>query len=171
MGICASDLREWVIKPCLEALGDYSPLAEQLLVATAAQESILGLHCYCEQYKGLGLYRITREKHRELWDKYLIGFPDVASRQRGLASQQQFLLNPENELITNLSYSTGIAWMVYRRAGVDTLIDVKKTTDLNTLAQLWATYFDNGTRTEKNTKEFIQRYRTLVKPYLHKKAA
>ncbi len=171
MGICAGEFREWVIKPCLDALGDYSPLAEQLLVATAAQESLLGQQCYCTQYQGLGPYRITKDKHRELWDSYLVNLPDLASRQRGLASQQQFLLDPERELITNLSYSTGIAWMIYRRALTNTPIDVKKTTDLKSLARLWATHFDNGTHTERNIEEFIERYRLLVKPYLYKKAA
>lgn len=167
MGICASDLRTYVIKPCLEALGDYSPLAEQLMVATAAQESQLGLHAYCEQTKGLGLYRLSREKHRELWDKYLVNFPDLASRQRGLASQQQFLRNPEHELITNLSYSTGIAWMIYRRAGIDT----SKPAELAALAQLWASHFDNGTNSARNPDEFIQSYRKMVTPDLHKQVA
>lgn len=171
MGICASDLREWIIKPCLNVLGDYSPLAEQLLVATAAQESLLGQQCYCEEHSGLGLYRITKEKHRELWDSYLLNFPDLASRLRGLASQQQFLLDPERELITNLSYSTGIAWMIYRRAAPHAFTGNHNPPDLKTLAQLWTMHFDNGTHTQRHTDEFIQRYRTLVKPYLHKKVA
>ncbi|QEY12879.1 hypothetical protein [Cellvibrio sp. KY-YJ-3] len=167
MGICASDLQQWIIKPCLEALGDYSPFAEQLLLATAAQESQLGLHCYSEQYQGLGLYRITRNKHRELWDLYLIQFPDLASRQRGLASQQQFLLDPERELVTNLSYSTGMAWMIYRRAH----IDCNNFPDLPTLAQLWAAHFDNGTGAVRNTDGFIQSYNKLITPYLHRQVA
>lgn len=167
MGICASDLQQWIIKPCLEVLGDYSPFAEQLLLATAAQESQPGLHCYSKQYQGLGLYRITKGKHREVWDRYLIQFPDLASRQRGLASQQQFLLDPEHELVTNLSYSTGIAWMIYRRAN----IDCSNFPDLTTLAHLWATHFDNGTGAVRNTDAFIQSYRTLIAPYLQRKVA
>lgn len=170
MGICASDMREWIVKPCLEALDDYSPWAEQLLLATAAQESQLGSRCYSAADKGLGLYRITSEKHRELWDHYLVHFPDLASRQRGLASQQQFLLHPDNELVTNLSYSTGMAWMIYRHAGISAPADTTPAS-IHTLAQLWATHFDNGTQTPKKTADFIQRYRTLIKPYLYKKAA
>ncbi|WP_449523068.1 hypothetical protein [Cellvibrio sp.] len=158
MGIYASDLRELIIKPYLQGLGEYSDVAENLLLGTAAQESLLGLHCYCAQTKGLGLYRITAEKHLELWDTYLVQFPDLASQQRGLASQQQFLKHPHNELMSNLTYATGMAWMLYRRSAIDT----SKPADISALAQLWANHFDNGTNCPRNADDFIQVYRTLV---------
>jgi len=167
MGIYASDLREWIIKPYLQGLGEYSEVAENLLLGTAAQESLLGLHCFCAQTKGLGLYRITAEKHRELWDSYLVQFPDLASQQRGLASQQQFLKDPHGELITNLTYTTGMAWMIYRRAAIET----SKPLDLPALAQLWANHFDNGTGTARNADEFIQTYRSLVMGTCNKRVA
>jgi hypothetical protein len=158
MGIYANDLREWIIKPALLGLGEYSEVAENLLLGTAAQESLLGSHCYCAQTKGLGLYRITAEKHRELWDTYLVQFPDLASLQRGLASQQQFLKDPHGELMNNLIYTTGMAWMIYRRAAIET----GKSLDLSTLAQLWALHFDNGTDALRNADEFVQTYRNLI---------
>lgn len=167
MGICANELSEWIIKPSLEALGDYSPLAEQLLLATAAQESLLGLHCYDGKSEGMGLYRITKAKHRALWDSYLIQFPDLASRQRGLASQQQFLLDPERELITNLSYSTGMAWMIYRQAG----INPGAACDPLSMAQLWVAFFDNGCGAVRNTDVFLNNYQQLIAPYLPRKVA
>ncbi len=167
MGICANELSQWIIKPSLEALGDYSPLAAQLLLATAAQESRLGLHCHDQQSQGLGLYRMTKEKHRELWDRYLIQFPDLASRQRGLASQQQFLLDPERELMTNLSYSTGMAWMIYRRANVL----AGPFADPVHLAQLWVAFFDNGSGNVRNADMFLQNYHQLIAPYLERKVA
>ncbi len=158
MGIYVSDLRELIIKPCLEALGDYSDIAENLLAGTAAQGSLLGQQYYCEQTQGLGIYRVTTKKHVETWDKYLIQFPDLASRVRGFASQQQFLKNPHNELISNLSYATIIAWMIYRANGVDT----SKTPEVNNLAQLWATHFDNGTGCTRDIEDFIATYRSTV---------
>ena len=158
MGIYASDLRELIIKPYLQGLGEYSEVAENLLLGTAAQESLLGSHCYYAQSKGMGMYRITAEKHRELWDAYLVQFPDLASQQRGLASQQQFLKNPHGELMSNLIYTTGMAWMIYRRAAIDT----SKPLDLPALAQLWANHFDNGTSSPRNADEFMQTYRNLV---------
>ena len=158
MGIDVSDLRELIVKPYLKGLGEYSDIAENLLRGTAAQESLLGARCFCTQTKGFGLYRITAEKHQELWDRYLVQFPDLASQQRGLASQQQFLKNPHGELISNLTYSTGMAWMIYRR----NLIDTTKPLEISTLAQLWANYFDNGTGCPRNADDFMQTYRTLV---------
>lgn len=158
MGIYANDLREWIIKPYLQGLGEYSEVAENLLLGTAAQESLLGLHCFCPHTKGLGLYRMTAEKHRELWDSYLIQFPDLASQQRGLASQQQFLKNPHGELVSNLTYATGMAWMQYRRS----LIDINRPQETSGLAQLWANHFDNGTGCQRNPDEFMQTFRTRV---------
>lgn len=101
---------------------------------------------------------MTAEKHRELWDTYLVQFPDLASQQRGLASQQQFLKNPHAELMSNLSYATGMAWMLYRRSAIDT----SKAVDTSALAQLWANYFDNGTDCARNVDDFIQTYHRLV---------
>lgn len=157
MGIYVSDLRDQVIKPCLEILGDFSETGTNLLMGTAAQESIAG-PCFCPDRQGLGIYRITIQKHYEVWDKYLIQFPDLASLVRGLASQQQFLKNPHNELVGNLSYATAIAWMIYK----STLIDLKKPTDLSGLAHFWAAQFDNGTGCLRRVEDFIDTYRINV---------
>lgn len=158
MSICINQLREQVIKPYLELMGENSAAAQNLLLGTAAQESLLGAHCYCSQTHGFGLYRITAEKHVELWDKYLVQFPDLASQLRGLASQQQFLKTPHRELISNLLYATGIAWMIYRRCGIET----NKTIKFSDLALLWATHFDNGTDTHRNPDDFMHSYRTFL---------
>lgn len=167
MGICATDLQHWIIRPTLEFLGDYSPLAEQLLLGTAAQESHLGLHCFAQHTQGMGLYRITQNTHRAIWDEYLIQYPELASRQRGLASQQQFLSDPERELITNLAYSTGIAWMIYRRAGINT----QGNGELNLLAHLWSEHFDNGTGVVRTSDAFVQTYLSMVIPDLQRQVA
>ncbi|HEY8938847.1 MAG TPA: hypothetical protein VIM59_01615 [Cellvibrio sp.] len=158
MGIDVNDLRTLIIKPCLEAIGDYSETAENLLAGTAAQESLAGQQSYCDQTEGLGIYQITAAKHVETWDKYLIQFPDLASRVRGFASQQQFLKHPHSELIGNLSYATVIAWMIYRANGVDT----SKMAQVNNLAQLWATHFNNGTGCTRNIEDFIATYRATI---------
>ena len=158
MGIAVRELRELIIKPCLQVFNEDSETAENLLLGTAAQESLLGQHCFCQKTNGLGIYRITAEKHRELWDQYLVQFPELASLQRGMASQQQFLKNPHNELITNLGYSTGMAWMIYRRAG----IDFQKPLEFTSLAALWAAHFDNGTGATRHADDFVQTYRNLI---------
>ncbi len=158
MSIYVSDLREQIIKPCLEALGDFSDSNADLLLGTATQESLLSEQHYCAERQGLGIYRITAEKHREIWDKYLIQFPDLASMVRGFASQQQFLKNPHQELISNWAYATAVAWMIYKSSNIET----GKSMDGNGLAQLWARCFENGTGCARNAEEFMATYRSTM---------
>lgn len=108
-------LRQCVIEPTLKSLGMYSCAAVKLLIGTAAQES----QCdpFCRRDQGLGIYQISAQQHRAIWDQYLAFKPDLASLVRGLASQHQFLQDPDQELVTNLAYSTAIAWIIYLRSG------------------------------------------------------
>lgn len=110
----ADHLKEYVIQPTLEYLGAWTPESEQFLLSTAIEAPDLGL--FSARNPGLGIFNITHEQHREIWDKYLAFNPDLASRIRGLASQRAFLSNPDAELQTNLSYCTAIAWLLYRRS-------------------------------------------------------
>ena len=146
MSIYAEDLREFVIRPTLTSLGDWSLAAENLLLGTAAQESQLGFriapHCNSDR---LGLYCISPSTHVEVWDKYLITDPELASRLRGLASQQQFLKSPHAELMTNLGYATGVAWMIYRRNN----LALNDTMQPRELAGYWLDYY--------NTRDNLQR--------------
>lgn len=166
MGISTNDLREAIIRPTLELLGEWSQGAENLLLGTAAQESQLGFRLHDDTGDGLGLYSISARTHTQIWDKFLINDPELASRLRGLASQQQFLKSPHNELIVNLSYATGVAWMIYKRHGLLLL----NNTSVRELAQLWLSYYctrddQNDQTTHKNIAEidtFVQNYRTLV---------
>lgn len=152
MGIYVSDIRVLIIKPCLVALGEYSIAAENLLTGTASLES---QGQYCAGTPGLGIYQITASKHRELWDNYLVQFPDLASTVRGFASQQQFFRDPHGELVGNLHYATAMAWMIYRAAGVAP----GEPADLHNIAQLWARHFDNGVGCLRNPDNFIANYR------------
>lgn len=166
MGIYATDLRELVIRPTLVSLNEWSQTAENLLIGTAAQESQLGFRMHPDNDSGLGLYRISAQTHTQVWDKYLITDPELASRLRGLASQQQFLKSPHNELIINLSYATGIAWMIYKRHNPM----LSDNLNVYELATYWLHYYctrDNEgdqitNSTDTKIEKFIQSYRKLV---------
>jgi hypothetical protein len=116
MYVTAEHLKEQVIKPTLKYLGAWSTAAEEFLVCAATAPPDLGL--FSERKDSLGIFHITSAQHRDIWDNYLAFDPDQASRVRGLASQRQFLSNPDAELQTNLSYSTAVAWLLYQRAAV-----------------------------------------------------
>ncbi len=155
MGICAKELREYVIRPTLKQLGQYSRAAENLLLGTAAQESGLGTHLKEEHSHGLGIYRISRQRHIKVWDQYLVNFPQLASDVRGLASQHEFLEHPHAELTTNLSYATAIAWAIYCQHGV---VLPQNPDNAEALAQQWLQHFH---RAGGARRDFINSYRQL----------
>ena len=143
------DLRR-VIRTALKQLGDWSPAAENLLLGTALQES--GHNARLREGRRLGIYRISPAAHRAVWDKYLVGDPELASRVRGLAGQHGFLCDPHGELATNLKYATAIAWMIYRRHGHD-LPDAE---DIAGLARHWHRHFHS--RPSGSAEDFVSSY-------------
>lgn len=157
MGICLDELRLMVIRPTLKHLRAWSAGMENLLLGTAARESQLGFHLKQGRRHGLGIYQIQPHTHREVWDRYLIDHPALASKVRGLASQRDFLQHPHSELATNLRYATAIAWLIYHSAGADHVEE----NDVATMARLWHQYFHHGPAATE--EDFRQSYEQLVK--------
>jgi hypothetical protein len=116
MYVTAEHLQQQVIQPTLKYLGAWTAPIENFLLSAAVNAPDLGL--FCARKEGLGIFHITPKQHRDIWDNYLAFNPDLASRIRGLASQRAFLSNPDNELQTNLSYCTAIAWLLYDRSNI-----------------------------------------------------
>ncbi|WP_044874801.1 hypothetical protein [Pseudomonas sp. LFM046] len=152
MGIAASDLRQHVIRPTLLYLQRPSPTAERLLLGTAACQSALGSELDCNH--GRGLYRISDERHQQLWDEHLAFDPDLASRVRGLASQHAFLTAPHLELIVNLRYATAIAWLLVESS----ILVLPAADDLIGMAAVWRQVF----QPEGNLREFIDAWQRHV---------
>lgn len=157
MGICATELRQWVIKPTLKRLGVYSKAAENLLLATAAQESGLGSHLKPAGQRALGIYQIHSLSHRHIWDDHLAQRSDMASVVRGLASQHDFLSQPHAELATNLSYATAIAWFMYARHADFRLA---KNDNIETLASLWKRFYHP--KSKLSVKDFSDNFNRYV---------
>ncbi|GGY72561.1 hypothetical protein GCM10011613_16950 [Cellvibrio zantedeschiae] len=165
MGIYVNDLRELIIRPALEHLNEWSQTAENLLLGTAAQESQLGFRVQSDTGDSLGIYGIKAQTHIRVWDEFLVTDPELASRLRGLASQQQFLKFPHQELITNLSYASGMAWMMYKRCH----LKFPANADIHELASYWLNLYatQNESIAQINSNEltlekFAQNYRTFV---------
>lgn len=154
-----SELREQIIGPTLKYLGINSSVAEELLLGTAALES--KLNPLCQGDDGLGIYQITPDQHRQIWDQYLAFKPDLASKVRGLASQHRFLQDPDKELSWNLSYATAIAWLIYQREE----IVLPKHSEVHQLGQLWLKCFGKNQDSGKNERRFngwLTNYRRSV---------
>lgn len=135
MSINPADLAKHVIKPTLQYLGMDSKAAEHLLLGTAAQES--NFDPFESFSGGIGIYQISSQEHRRAWDHFLAFKPELASLVRGLASQHQFLHNPDWELKTNLAYSTAIAWVIYLQSGTQ----LPEADDADGLSQYWENNF------------------------------
>ena len=156
MGICSHEFLQYVIQPTLRQLGVQSGVAEQLLLATANFQSGLGQQL--QQNQGIGIYGISAELHTEVWDRYLALDCDLASQIRGMASQHEFPKAPHCELLTNMSYATAIAWMIYRYRGVK----IPDANDPATLARCWQKAFLNRPGSDKETAEFVCCYVELL---------
>ncbi len=159
MQLSAADLRYQIIRPTLSYLGLNSPVTEELLLTTAAMES--GFDPLCTRHGGIGIFQINPQQHRQIWDQHLAFEPDCASRVRGLASQHRFLQDPDQELRSNLSYATAIAWLMYRRCGVEVVDDASP--DL--LCELWQACFHPGNGSQQLFERFrgcLQRYRVAA---------
>jgi len=155
----ADDLRTLVIRDTLKYLHDWSPAAENLLLGTAIQESGLGFSL--REGRSSGIYHISPAAHRAVWDKYLIDHPEQASKVRGLASQHSFLEDPHGELISNMKYSTAIAWYIYKRADAT----LPSADDIEGLATLWHRHFH--ARATGTVNEFVRNYRELALTHRH----
>ena len=152
MGIAASELCRYVIRPTLIYLGRHSATAESLLLGIAASQSALGSALH--DRRGHGLYRIAEHRHQALWDDYLALDPERASLVRGLASQHAFLTGPHLELTVNLRYATTIAWMLIEAEHRE----LPAADDLLGMAQVWRRVF----RPHGRTKDFIAAWQRCI---------
>jgi len=154
MGIAASELCRYVIRPTLMYLGSHSKTAEALLLGIAASQSELGSALH--DRRGHGLYRITEPRHRALWDHYLALDPERASLVRGLASQHAFLSGPHLELTVNLGYATAIAWLLVEEQHTA----LPAADDLLGMARIWRKTFQPQGR----LRDFTYAWQTCVSP-------
>ena len=154
MLFAADEFRQLIVRDTLKSLDEWAPSHETLLLGTVAQESRMGLSL--KRGRLLGIYHISSNTHRAVWDKYLLHHPELASRVRGLAGQHSFICDPHGELVGNLKYATAIAWLIYRR------IDEKlpASDDIPGLARYWHRHFRS--KASASVAEFITSYQTYI---------
>ena len=108
-------LREYIVQPTLEALGEFNPklntrAAVELIMGTAAQESDLGFFLHQGfDGGGLGIYQIEAATHEDVW-RYLRRpeNEELANIILNFVSQAD-----DKSLIGNLHYATAIARVKY----------------------------------------------------------
>jgi hypothetical protein len=127
-------------------------------MATAAQASGLGFHLLNKRGRSFGIFQISSNCHLNIWDQYLVQYPDLASNVRGLASQHEFLSHPHAELATNLSYATAMAWMVYQRCPES----LPEASDIEGMAEYWTKHWGKPRNRRfrcVRKEEFMSNYR------------
>ena len=154
MFFAADEFRQLIVRNTLKAIDEWAPVHENLLLGTAAQESDLGRNLKCGRL--LGIYHISPNTHRAVWDKYLLHYPELASRVRGLAGQHSFIHDPHGELVSNLKYATAIAWLVYKRSQKA----LPEESDIAGLAKYWHRHF--RAKASASKAEFIAHYQTYI---------
>jgi len=154
MGIAASELSQFVIRPTLIYLDRHCASAEALLLGVAASQSALGSALH--DRRGHGLYRIGESRHQSIWDQFLARDPELASLVRGLASQHAFLSGPHLELTVNLRYATAIAWMLIEEQAPE----LPAADDLLGLARIWRQTFQPQGR----LRDFTCAWQTCIAP-------
>lgn len=129
-------LRELIIRPCLEKLKKWSPDAEELLILTCAQESRGGT--YVKQMKGpaLCIYQMEPNTHDDIWKSYL---PNHTNLSYTILDHLQYSRIPTADtLMFNIGYATMMARVHYLR--VEEPIPSAK--DIPALAAYWNTYYN-----------------------------
>lgn len=158
--IKATDLRDYVIVPVLKLLEFYdprmySPAAVNLLLGTAAHESLCGFHL--KQVKGpaLGIYQIEPATHADLFTNFLRHRPGLLEIFQGLRN------GGPDQLVWDLRYSTAVARTIYWRAP-DALPDKD---DIDGQAMLWKKVF-NTSAGRGSTAAYLENANNVLDAFL-----
>ena len=157
MSINSQQLRELIIRPVLQDLNLWSESAENLLMGTAAQETLLGY--YVKQQlktgvgtgRGRGLYSMEPETHDDRWANWLKYKALLANKIRA------YCPNPNADaMIYNLAYATAMARIKYAPVAEQ----LPAPDDIAGLARYWKKYYntENGLGTEQQFIENYKRY-------------
>ena len=154
MALNASLLRGHIQK-VLAPLGLYSPEAEELLMATCAQESLLGK--YREQVGGpaLGIFQMEPATYDDIWDNYLKYHMDLATKIAALVPPG--VVPEAHILINNDDLAIAMARIQYLRAPGA----LPAATDLNAIWLYYKAHYNTPLGAAKQI-DFYRHYHELV---------
>lgn len=149
MTIHAKQLRECIIRPVLRDLGLYSEAAEELLMLTAATESLCGKYLHQVGGPALGIYQMEPATHDDLWVNYLKYKPALSEKVARYGHEAR-------ELPGNLYYATAMARIHYLRRPEA----LPSAMDERALASYWKAHFNThlGAGTVEKAIENYRQY-------------
>jgi len=142
--------RTRVVRPVLQAIGAYSPAAENLVLGTALQESNLHYLVQLGDGPARGLYQMEPATHDDIWRNYLAYREEM--RERVLS----FLVGGRDraeQLVWNLGYATAMCRVHYMRVPAP----LPDAADIRGLAVYWKQHYN--TPLGKGTpEEFAEKF-------------
>jgi hypothetical protein len=148
--------REYVIRPTLNHLGLYSENAEELLLATAIQESRLTYLKQLGNGPAVSVYQVEPATHADIWDNYLRYHPELNAKLQALKSDA-YRLKGVQEMTHNLAYATAIARIHYLRVPHP----LPDKNSVEEMARYWKIYY-NTVKGRGTEQEFIDAYQKHV---------
>lgn len=155
--INTDQLRTLIIRPTLEAMDAHSPAAENLLMGTVAQESLMGT--FLKQHPtgpALGIYQMEPATHDDIWSNYL-DYREPLARSVSQHLPTEGGHGVSKAMIGNLYYATAMARVHYIRVP-HPLPDAD---DIAGLALYWKTHY-NTPQGKGSVDEFIRHYKAYV---------
>ena len=105
--------RKCILQPALDALALYSEEAEELLVATMAQESLGGTYLCQDNGPAFGIYQMEPRTHDDLWNTILVRDQNVRWK---IMKTLNTASNPAaSRMVWDLYYATFMARVFFLR--------------------------------------------------------
>lgn len=147
-----SDFLDQVIRPALTAIGLDSPAAEQLLLATALQESDLRTTVQMGGGPALGYFQMEPATHDDIWANFLRYRDPLAGRLRALAGSAAGT-PPAALLATRHRYAAGMTRVHYLRVSAP----MPPAGDAAAMAAYWKDHY-NTAGGAGSTAQFMRKW-------------
>lgn len=129
--------REQIVKPVLHGLGMWNEYAEELMIGTAAVESMGGTYLVQKDGPALGIFQMEPKTHDDIWQRWLPNHPGIAAN---LMRSCEMAMKPAAKMMVyNLFYATAMARVQYYRCGEGPI-----PAEVERQAEYWVRYYNKG---------------------------
>lgn len=162
MGLSVRQVRLFLVRPTLDALGLGGAAAEDLVLGTAAHES--GGFRFIDQVTragddvlgpAIGLYQVEPATHDDVWTHFLRFRPALAAQVAALRAP---IPDAHRQLALNLSYATAICRVIYFRRPEP----LPRAGDVAALARYWKRFY-NTIAGAGRPEQFIDAFNQYVR--------
>jgi len=147
-----------VVRPVLQRLNLWSEVAENLMVGTALQESLLK---YTRQIGGpaLGYFQMEPATHKDCWVNFLKYRSTLAEKVRSFVPESLVEIPDPEIMVDNPYYACAMARVKYFRSSKPL---PKDPTDIVSLGNYWKEIY-NTMLGKGKPEEFISKYEKYAK--------